>query len=321
MKNALATGLIFLLMIFTGCASKNDALEEMKKELLNDTPIAVYTLPASGIYAPERWVKQTIFQEFPFITPLLSFDFQGKFHEDFYDQIEVSWNAVSLDKVDWDVLTQNSDGYDIIYAQSVGIAESGPLENDYAVNLAKAYNISPAKMESLKKWVENGGVFWVESGIKASRFETFYPYGGINDAKTIGLFAKEQGRLFSIPIQYKTMKSTSVDMVNYETEAVLLHAPVSAAELKGVKNVNFKPVSFIESYPVIQSHPLLVDTRGSVYAGYATLGKGIVLTTVPTNYWQADDDGELYRWKLLSWILQRKGIDGAKQLENPKLRV
>ncbi len=109
-------------------------------------------------------------------------------------------------------------------------------------------------------------------------------------------------------------------MVNYTSVQVALKASASASQLAGVSNVLFQPTSFIESYPIIQSNSLLIDGKGVSYAGYEKLGKGIVLTMVPTIYWHADDDGELYRWKLLSWVLQRKGDTSAKFLENPKAK-
>ncbi|MGA9046576.1 hypothetical protein [Sulfuricurvum sp.] len=320
MKKSMAIGMIAAMIMFTGCASKNNTLEDLKTELMNDKPIAVYSVPASGIYSPDKWIDRTVLREFPFIAPVSPFDFQGKFQSNFYDELKVSWKAVSLDKVDWNALSQNPAYYDIIYIQSVGIADSGVMADDFMTNIAKAYNIAPSKIGNLKQWIEKGGVLWSEAGIRASRFETFYPYGGINDAKTISLFSREHGTLFGLPLRYRVMKSNSVDMVNYTTQSVALKAHPSATQIKGVSKVTFEPTSFIESYPILQSNTLLMDERGVNYASYGVLGKGMIVTTVPTIYWHADDDGELYRWKLLSWILQRKGDENAKWIENPKLK-
>ena len=310
--------IILLMITFVGCSTKNDTLENLQKELIKDNPIAVYKIPESAIYTPNRWVERNIFHVFPFVSTASPFNFQGKFHTDFYDKMNISWNAVALDKVDWDLLSKKPNSYNIIYIRNIGISEVGEIENDFMKNIAKSYNISPTKLDDLKKWIEKGGVLWSEAGITASRFETFYPHGRINDRKTLTLFSKDRGTLFGVPIQYRNLKSSSVDMVNYETELITLHSPSTSKTIQGISKVTFKPISFIESYPVIQSNLLLVDNLGRSYAGYETLGKGVVMTMLPTHYWQADDDGELYRWKLLSWVLQRQGIEGAKALENPK---
>ena len=306
--------------MLAGCASKEDRFVSLKQELLAERPIAIYSVPATGIYLPDKWQEHSVLKGFPFIASITPFDFQGKFHTDFYEGIKVSWNAVSLDKVDWSALSKNPALVNIITIESVGIAESGSMRDDFMNNIAKAYNISSTNIEALKRWIVQGGVLWSEAGICASRFETFYPYGGINDIKTLSLFSKEGGTIFGLPIRNRVLKSNSVDMVNYETGLVMLKAPSSAVELQGVLKVSFQPTSFIESYPIIQSHPLLVDNKGMSYAGYAKLGKGIVITMVPVTYWHSDDDGELYRWKLLSWVLQQKGNEDAKFLENPKLK-
>ncbi|MCX6073409.1 MAG: hypothetical protein NTY39_03740 [Campylobacterales bacterium] len=319
MNKAIATGMMFVIMTLVGCTSKDNSLAELNKELLSDTPVAVYSVPVTSIYLPDRWMEQTVLKDFPFIATITPFDFQGKFHESFYDGVKMSWKAVSLDKVDWDTLAKDSNFYDIIYIQSsIGITEAGPMVGDFMANIAKAYNISPSKMESLKQWIEKGGILWSEAGLRASRFETFYPYGSINDAKTLALFSKDHGTIFGLPVRDRILKSMSVDMVNYESVIVNLKGAPSAVQLGGVSHVMFQPTSFIESYPIIQSNSLLIDSAGTSYAGYGMLGKGVIITTVPTIYWHADDDGELYRWKLLSWILQRKGNVDAKFLENPK---
>jgi hypothetical protein len=312
--------MLVVILLLTGCASKEDEFEALKKDLLAEKPIAIYSVPSTGIYLSDRWKERSVLKKFPFIGSLTPFDFQGKFHTDFYDGMKVSWSAVSLDKVDWSDLSKNPSLVDIITIESVGIAQSGSMTDDFMNNIGKAYNISPANIAILKQWIEKGGVLWSESGISASRFETFYPYGGINDSKTMTLFSKDHGSIFGVPVRYRILKSVSVDMVNYTPEAVTLKAAPSAPQLLGVSKVIFSPMSFIESYPIIQSNPLLVDSKGTTYAGYEKLGKGMIVTMVPTIYWHADDDGELYRWKLLSWVLQSRGNEVAKFLENPKLK-
>lgn len=317
MSNTIAISMILSMMIFVGCATKESNLDDLKKELLNEKPIAIFSVPVTGIYVPDKWIDRKVLKEFPFTSSVSPFDCQGKFHDNFYQELKSSWSAVSLDKVDWDAFSKNPDMYTIITIGSIGIAEGGGIADDFMVNIAKAYNIAPSKMENLKVWIEKGGILWSEAGVRASRFETFYPYGSINDAKTRTLFSKERGTIFGLSVRYRTLKSSSVDMVNYETVSLTLKAPPSVSQLHGVSKVNFQSTSFIESYPILQANPLLIDNQGTSYASYATLGKGIIITMVPTIYWHADDDGELYRWKLLSWVLQRKGDNSAKFLENP----
>ncbi|MCK9372247.1 MAG: hypothetical protein M0P91_03560 [Sulfuricurvum sp.] len=321
MEKVFAIGAIALLLVFSGCSTKNDTFSDLKNELLSDKPVAVYNVPTSGIYVLDKWTEREALKEFPFIAPISPFDFHGKFHDDFYDNLQPSWKGVSLDKVDWTSLSKEPALYTIIYIQSVGITQGGAMVDDFMTNIAKAYNISPSKMEMLKHWIENGGILWSEAGLRASRFETFYPYGGINDAKTMALFSKDRGSIFGLPVRHRVLKSNSIDMVNYEPAVIGLRAASSASQLQGVKNVIFRSGSFIETYPIIQTNPLLIDNAGTLYAGYGTLGKGLIVTTVPTVYWQADNDGELYRWKLLSWVLQRQGDGRAKFLENPKPKL
>jgi len=313
------TGLVLAasIMMLGGCATKEDTIKELKEELTAEKPIGIYSAPPTAITLSDEWNPHPVLGDFPFVASVMPYNFQGKFHTDFYDKLTVSWKAVALDRVDWSAFAKNPKLYDIIYLQNVGIADSGPIADDFMTNIAKAYNISPADMEQMKRWISEGGVLWSEAGVCASRFETFYPSGGINDVKTMGLFSKERGKVFGVPARYRLLKSASIDMVNYEPQRLLLKAAGSASQLSGVSKVIFNQKQFVESYPIIDEHPLLVDQTGTVYAGYGTVGKGLIITTVPSVYWQADDDGELYRWKLLSWVMQRKGEQSAKYLENP----
>ncbi len=139
------------MLLLAGCASKDNTLEDLKKELLTEKPVAVYSVPSSGIYLHEKWTERTLLNDFPFIATVMPFEFQGKFHNDFYDELKISWKSVPLNKVNWSALSKNPDLYNIIYIQSVGISEAGSMVDDFMVNIAKAYNISPANMENLKR--------------------------------------------------------------------------------------------------------------------------------------------------------------------------
>lgn len=310
----ISAGLLTLLLTVAGCTSKNEALSSMEKELMSEKPLTLYTAPTEGVYLADRWKHANLFKAFPFVAPLAPFDFTGKFPSNFYDDMNLSVRSVGLEKVDWAALSVDPSIYDVIYVQPFGIAEAGSFENDFALNVGRAYNVAPENMKRLKNWIEQGGVLWSEAGITASRFETFYPHGGINDAKTSAMFTRDYGLFFGLPVSYRNLKSMSVDMVNYETVPHLLHPPMSVTQLKEVKNVYFKPAAFIESYPILRSEPLLIDGGGTLYGSYAVLGKGMVLTMVPSAYWHAEDDGELLRWKLLQWIDERLGrTEGSKK--------
>ncbi|MFZ2889932.1 hypothetical protein [Sulfuricurvum sp.] len=295
------------IIVLVGCSTKNESLEKMEKELLAEKSVIIYALPSNGIHPMNEWTYYDLFKKFPFVSPQASFEYKGKFLPNFYDDINGSWKAVGLDKVDWQRLSETPASYDIIHIQSMGISSAGKLENDFMMNVSKAYNISSSNMKLLRQWVENGGVLWCEAGLWTSRFETFYPSGGIDDAKTMSLFSKEGSSIFGLPVSHRVFHSASSDMVNYETNTLKLKAAASASQLTGIEKVIFKPTSFIESYPILNATPLLVDEKGSSYASYALFGKGMIITMVPSQYWNAEEDGELFRWKLLGWVLERKG--------------
>lgn len=306
---------LFMSILFSGCGAKNEILSSLKEDLSKEEVLTLYRAPEWKIALEPDQKQPKVLMQFPFVSPLIPYNFLGKYHSDFYQNIPFEWNAVSLDSVDWSILSKDFSVYDIIYIQNISVASSGGMNEEFTLNIAKAYNVAPSNMKILKEWIQSGGVLWSESGICASRFETFYPSGGINDSKTLSLFTKDRGAFFDLPVRYRLFKGKSVDMVNYEAEHSILHGVSDVTS--NIQKVIFEQKYFVESYPMIERHPLLVDTNGKVFAGYAEIGKGVVITTVPTQYWSAEDDGELYRWKLISWIMKRKGESDAAYLDKP----
>jgi len=267
----------------------------------------IFSIPSSSITRELKDTKPDILKGFPFVSAQPVINFNGKFPPEFYSSLKYRWNAEFIKSVDFWRLRYDQHMYDVIYINPVWIGELTIKEDDFLRNIAYSYNISDEQVQVLEKWINEGGILWIESAIFISSYD--YNLNKFSDEKLKSLVESLRSMtLFGNKIQVQTFLAKRIDEFN--TEKLLFEVTpeknLTQQKVEGInKHVNkllIEQTDYVGIYITIEGNPI-IKSGDTVYASFANYGKGKIITLAPFDFKDVHYDGEIFRFDLLSWAL------------------
>ncbi|NPA03350.1 MAG: hypothetical protein GXO61_00650 [Epsilonproteobacteria bacterium] len=291
------------LLLFTGCASKQDRLDE-KIEKIEEVKLQVAKIKSPFL---EQQDSKEIFKQFPFISLKPSLEIRGKFSDDFYKSLDTSFKAKHLKDVNFWKLQEDPSSLDFIYVLPLWIKDYRKISKDLLENIAYSYNISKEEQHILRDWIAQGGKLWVEFGTFSTKYDVFNRYGEISTKKIRSLINSSfnNTKLFSKPIRSYIFKSKNLDVINYIPSSKEFTIDTQRSKFKDIKRLKLNLENFMENYAIALGEPLILDTKGRALVTQIPYQEGMVVTLLPFEYKDVYYDGELLRWRLLFYLLGR----------------
>ncbi|BCD67686.1 hypothetical protein [Nitratiruptor sp. YY09-18] len=293
--------LLSIIVLLSGCASKATIEKELQKS--EKVVICNTILP---LQTHENRPSELL-HRFPFVSLKKNYDIRGKFDRKFYESINFVYNAKNIKDVDFWQLRNEPKLVDFIYVLPLWIKDYRKLTSDVMSNIAYSYNISAQEQKILRSWVEKGGVLWVEFGIFSTKYDIFTKSGEIN-TKKINYLIKNGFRglkFWGSPLKNYLFQSKSIDFLNYVSSSQSFVVNQKRSLIKGIARLRLNLDNYLENFMILDGKPLLVDQKGKPLVTMKRYGKGAVVTLLPFEYQDAYYDGELLRWKLLYYFLNR----------------
>ena len=212
-----------------------------------------------------------------------------------------------LKDVDFWKLRENIHAENFIYVLPMWTNQFQRVSSDLFEDIAYSNNLSSNDQEILKLWIHEGGVLWVEGGLYSTKYDAFNKDGEI-DISTINkkMVAKTQGLSFmDHTVKTYTHESEKVDSINYEPIELSYKTNSSIDYFKDIKNLqvvtkNYLSVDFIPS-----GQNLIESSNGEPLVTFIKYGKGGVVFLRPFEFENKTFDGELLRWKLISYFMDK----------------
>ncbi len=292
--------LLLSLLFLSGCASSQNSIE---KELTNEVTLTIYNQPVEDLVSVQK--GSDIFHKFPFIDER-EFEVKGKFNPKFYQSINLTYNAKSIEDVNFWRLQKEPQSLDFIYIRPLWIKEYKRVSRDLFKNIAYSLNISAKEQEILRSWVKQGGVLWVEFGLFSTRYDIFNREGEIAAWRIRKNLYRAVGgmRFLHKPVTPYLFQAKKIDLINYMPSTKSFIIDQKASLIKGIKRLKLVIYNFMEIYPLIEGKKLIVDTRGRPLVTLLPYGRGYIVSLLPFEYSDVYYDGELLRWKLLLYLIK-----------------
>ncbi len=302
--NKFILGLITIIFIFEGCSTKNDIA--FQKHILSPEKVEIYDISVDNIWQNINNGRQLL-KEFPFISRAPIIDFRGKFSNQFYSKIDYRYKFANIKNVDFWKLRTNPFAEDFIYVLPMWANEFKRVSNDLFTDIGYSYNLSLKEQEILKWWIGEGGILWIEGGIYSTRYDTFKKNGEI-DQKAIDnkLIKKSKNlRFFNRTVYTYIYKAKKLDLVNYEPLKINYKAKSNIPYFKDIKNLQIITRNFLTVGFMPKGDYLLKSTKGKPLVSFIQYGKGGVVFLRPFEFQNTMYDGELLRWKLIFFLLNK----------------
>ena len=247
---------------------------------------------------------------FPFISYRPVIDFYGKFPPEFYSSIKMKWKAIPFEKADYWKMRWDPYIYDFIYVKPIWIGNFSLKSDDLLRNLAINFNVSDKEIKILKDWLKQGGVLWIESAIFVSSYDM--ELNKIDMKKLLNFVHKlKECKFFGKNLRVFIFKTTKID--KFHTKTLMKEIEVSKNStssevnklLNGINKLLLTQEDYAGIYFTVDGTPIVMDGKRT-YSSYINYGKGKVITTVPFDFFNVYYDGELYRWNLLLWAMEKK---------------
>jgi len=307
MKNRYFYFLPIFIILFTGCYTSDKTISAIDDRLLspNYAPIIYNSYPSE--YLKDETIGRELLGSFPFISLSHNVDFKGKFNDTFYDKIPYRYKAAFLPDVNFYKLLSNPFLYDFIYIQPIWIENFKRVSNDLFENICYSYNLSAKEREILKWWIKQGGVLWMESGIFATGYENYTTEIKRSDKKILKKLHKKSKNLSFLGHSIRTshFRAKKIDLVKIDTHEVLFKHLVNHKGFKKLNTLSLQVDKFAQNYFVLDGENLIQDKRGTVLASQMKYGKGKVISLLPLDFTTRYYDGELFRWNLLYYGLDK----------------
>jgi len=293
-----------ILLLIGGCSTKNDAI--LEKKILMPESVEIYDISVENIYTKiDR--RDVLLKKFPFISHQAIFNFHGKFSNQFYDKLSYRYHTSALQDINFWELRKNPFLEDFIYVLPIWANKFKNISNNLFENIAYSYNLSHKEQEILTWWVKQGGILWIEGGIYSTRYDTFHQNGKIDTKKIDEKIMQKSTQLTFLnhPINAYIYKSKKIDFVNYTplTLKFKTHSPLEY--FKDIKNLKIETKNFLSADFIAQADNLLLDNKSKPLVSFITQGKGGIVFTRPFEFKDKRYDGELLRWKITYYLLNR----------------
>ena len=296
--------LVGILLFMSGCATKNDKV--LEKKILSPESVEVYDVSVDNIW-PKINNGRKLLKDFPFISYKPILDFNGKFSDQFYSKIDYRYKFAPLKDVDFWKLRTNPFLEDFIYVLPTWANEFKHVSNDLFENIGYSYNLSSKEQEILKWWIGEGGILWIEGGIYSTRYDTFKKSGEI-DAKAINkkIIAKSTHlTFFNHSVKTYLYKSKKIDFINYEPLKISYKTHSKIAYFDDIRNLQIITKNFLTADFMPRGDYLLKTKSGKPLVSFIRYGKGGVVFLRPFEFQDKRYDGELLRWKLVFFLLNK----------------
>lgn len=299
---------IFILVLFSlfigGCATKNETI--LKDKILTPESVEVYDVNINNVYTkPDN--RTLLLKKFPFVSNQPVFDFNGKFSNQFYDKLDYRYKSAPLEDVDFWKLRTNPFVEDFIYVLPTWVNKFQRVSNDLFQNIGYSYNLSLKEQEILKWWIGEGGILWIEGGIYSTRYDTFKKNGEI-DSKAIlkKIISKSKNmKFFNKNVSTYIYKSTRLDYINYIPLKLKFNTSSNIGYFKDIKNLQIKTTNFLSVDFLPKGKYLIFSNLNKPLVSFVLYGKGGVVFIRPFEFKNKRYDGELLRWKLVYYLLNK----------------
>lgn len=297
--------LVILALIISGCAnSNNDAL--LEKKILSPQSVSIYDISVNNIFANVNNGRKLL-QGFPFVSNTPIIDFRGKFSNQFYDKLDYRYTYASLKNVDFWKLRTNPFYLDFIYVLPTWANRFKKVSNNLFEDIGYSYNLSSKEQEILKWWIGQGGILWVEGGIYSTRYDTFKKNGEINQRAIKQKLVQKSKNLyfFNSKVHTTIYKSKQIDFINYVPMKIRYKTTSTLSYFSDIKNLEIKTNNYLQADFMPQGEYLLTTKSKKPLVSFIRYGQGGVVFLYPFEFQNTRYDGELLRWKLLYFLLQK----------------
>ena len=301
------TGLIGLTLLLGGCASKNEVLTE--KKILSPESVEIYDISVDNIM-PEINNGRKLLKHFPFVSNKPIIDFKGKYSDQFYSKINYRYKYDSIEKVNFWKLRTNPFAEDFIYVLPTWVNEFKRVSNDLFEDIGYTYNLSSKEQEILKWWVAEGGILWIEGGIYSTRYDTFKKNGEIDKTAINNKIRQKSSNLkfFDRNVHTFVYKSKRIDSINYEPLELNYKTKSKYPYFSDIKNLKIKTDNFLSVDFMPNGEYLLESTKDKPLVSFIRYKRGGVVFLRPFEFQNKRYDGELLRWRLIYWLMNRMYI-------------
>ena len=297
--------LIVLAFIISGCAtSNNDVL--LQKRILSPESVLVYDIGVNNIFANVNNGRKLL-RGFPFVSNTPIIDFKGKFSNQFYDKLDYRYKFASLKDVDFWKLRTNPFYLDFIYVLPTWANRFKKVSNNLFEDIGYSYNLSSKEQEILKWWIGQGGILWIEGGIYSTRYDTFKKNGEINQRAIKKKLLQKSKNLYFFDSKVHTTiyKSKKIDFINYTPMKIRFKTASTLSYFSDIKNLEIKTDNYLQADFMPRGEYLLTGQNKKPLVSFIRYGKGGVVFLYPFEFQNTRYDGELLRWRLLYFLLER----------------
>ena len=315
---------LFALLLFglfiVGCSTQYE--HQLQQKILTPESVEVYDVNVKNVYMhPNN--RTRLLKKFPFISHQPVIDFRGKCSNEFYDKIDYRYKASPLKDVDFWKLRTNPFSQDFIYVLPIWVNKFQRVSNNLFENIAYSYNLSLKEQEILKWWIGQGGILWVEGGIYSTRYDTFKRNGEIASKEiTKKIIQKSKNmNFFDKKVKTYIYKSKTIDFVNYIPLKMSFQTKNNFDYFKDIKNLKIQTQNYLSVDFLPQGQVLVRDSKNKPLVSFVSYGKGGVVFIHPFEFKDKRYDGELLRWKLLYFLLNKMYVNAHKAIQDENTTV
>lgn len=307
MKKQLLFLSLLLLPVLFSCTTPRSGVASVPEP----EKVHVFTVPANSL---SRIADQdggaAVTLGFPFLSPKPAQRFTGRFPPSAYAELEKRQvRAKALGEVDFWRLKEEPTLYQVIYLKGMLFSELKLRGDDLLESIGYSLNIGPEKMAILEGWIRQGGVLWMEPVIYLSTYD--YTFNRFSDAKLDQLTRTlSRMTLLGHGLTVRTLRARRIDELHLEplTRELSFQPGRMPGEIEAVngkvRSLLLEQSDYVGIYLNVAGTPIIRDADG-VWAGFAEVGKGKVLTLAPFDFQSSYHDGELFRLLLLSWAMEK----------------
>ena len=303
-KLALNSLLVAFLSFTVGCSTHQEV--QLEDKILTPETVDVYDITVDHVYRKTD-NRAILLKKFPFISNQPILDFDGKFSNQFYDKIHYNYYASHIKDVDFWKLRTNPFSEDFIYVLPTWANKFLHVSNDLFEDIAYSYNLSHKEQDILQWWIGQGGIFWVEGGIYSTRYDTFKRSGYIDAKRISKKIASKSSNLhfFDRKVYTHIYKSKHLDQVNYVPLTLKFKPKSPIHYFQDIKDLKIDTKYYLAADFMVKGSTLLTDSSASPIVSIIPYGRGAVVFIRPFEFKDKRYDGELLRWKLLRYLLEK----------------
>ena len=304
---------IIAIGLLGGCATKEQMI--LERSILSPESVEIYDVTTENALK-EVHNGRKLLTGFPFVSNKPIVDFEGKFSNQFYDKIDYRYKFSHIKDVDFWKLRVNPFAEDFVYILPTWANGFKRVSNDLFTNLGFTYNLSTKEQEILKWWVSQGGILWVEGGIYSTRYDTFKKNGEINNKAIKKKIVDKSKNLHFFDKQVRTYMTVGkkVDYINYEPVKIPFKTTSNIAYFDDIQNLDIVTKDFMSADFMPKGRTLLATTKNQPIVSFIQYGKGGVVFLRPFEFEDKMYDGELLRWKLMYYLMNRMYLNEKKEL-------